>query len=793
MTYHIHRVAVLGAGTMGAAVAAHAANAGLSVDLLDIVPAGAEGKQRNGIVNAGFERMVKARPAALMDQSLAEHIRLGNFEDDFERLKEADWILEAIIERVDTKQELMARIEQVANAGAIISSNTSGIPLAKVTEKCSEGFRRRFVGTHFFNPPRYLKLLEIISTADTGPEVLEAMRTFGERVLGKGVVIAKDTPNFIANRIGSYCGQQGIRYALSNGYGIEEVDALTGPLIGRPNTATFRLMDQVGLDIPLGVAENLYALVPEDQFREELISPEPLLRMAQAGLLGLKTGSGFYKRSKRNGQTVFDVIDLETLEYRPAQQAELPIVKAARDHGDLGARLRFLISRADDDSDARYVRDTLLPSLRYAAWRAPEIADALVDVDCAMEWGFGWEAGPFRTWDMLGVGQAAGLMEQLGLTLPPWVQSMLKDANTSFYKTLDGRELVYSPTAGSYGPVRTDPERISLEALVQAGKEMARNDSASLVDMGNDVLCFQIHSPANAIDSNVVNMGMRALRELNSDRWTGLVIGNEAANFCVGANLLRGGMAAREGKFDQLRETVAAFQDLMMGLRFCPKPVVTAPHGQTLGGGAELALHADRVVAAAETYMGLVEVGVGLIPAGGGTKELVRRIISPPIAVAPDTPALPFAQKAFETIGQAKVSGSAVEARTLGFLTDRDKVVMNPDHVLAVAKREVLELSFDYRPPEREKNIYAGGRTLLAALEVGVRGLQWAGYATEYDGVVAGHLARVLCGGELSTPQWVTEDYILELEREAFLSLLHNEQTLERIHAMLTTGKPLRN
>src|SRR2546428_11097035 len=369
MTHHIHRVAVLGAGMMGAAIAAHAQNAGLAVDLLDIAPPGAKGKERNSIVKAGFERMLKAKPAALMEPSLAEHIRLGNFEDDFERLKEADWILEAILEKLEPKQELMARIEQIAHPDAIISSNTSGIPLSRITESRSKRFKRCFLGTHFFNPPRYLKLLEIIPTADTDPEVAEDMRTFGERVLGKGVVIAKGTPNFIANRIGSYSGQQAIRYALEHGYGIEEDDALTGPLIGRPNTATFPLMDQVGLDIPLGVAQNLYELIPEDQFREELVSPEPLLRMAKAGLLGLKTGSRFYQRTKRDGQSVFDVIDLETLDYRPAQQPELPIVRAAQNEGDLGGRLRFLVSKADEDRDARYIRDTLLPSLAYAAWR----------------------------------------------------------------------------------------------------------------------------------------------------------------------------------------------------------------------------------------------------------------------------------------------------------------------------------------------------------------------------------------------------------------------------------------
>ena len=793
MPYPIQRVAVLGAGTMGAAIAAHAANAGLKVDLLDIVPPGAQGKERNSIVKAGFERMLKAKPPALMEQSLAENIRLGNFEDDFERLKEADWIMEAIIERLEPKQELMARIERVAKEKAIISTNTSGIPIAKIVEGRSEAFKRRFLGTHFFNPPRYLKLLEIIPTTDTDPEVVEYMRTFGERVLGKGVVIAKDMPNFIGNRVGSYSGMQAMNYALNNGYGIEEIDAITGPLIGRPNTATFRLADQVGLDIMVGVAQNLYELIPEDQFREELLPHEVLLRMVKANLLGNKTGSGFYKRVQRAGKTVFDVLDLETFEYRPAQNPKPPIVQTAQKQGDLGARLRFLVSKADEDRDARYIRDTLMHSLMYAAWRAAEIAHSLLDIDHAMEWGFGHEAGPFRTWDMLGVPETVKQMEQLGMVLPSWVHEMLSKGNTSFYKKENGQELVYNPTTGTYEPVRTDPERISLALLRKAGKEIARNDSASLLDLGDGVLCFEIHSRASAINSDVVEMGKRALSELEGDRWVGLVIGNEARNFCVGANLVDVATAAQQGQWDQLRQMLQEFQNLVMGFRFSNKPVVTAPHGQTLGGGAEIALHSDQVVAAAETYMGLVETGVGLIPAGGGTKEIARRIISRPIALSPNAPPLPFAEKAFETIAQAKVSGSALEARTLGFLTEENIIVMNPDHLLAVAKRQVLDIAENYRPPEGGKDIYAGGKPLLAALEIGVQQLQWAGYATEYDGVVVRQLARVLCGGELSASQWVSEVYMLTLEQNAFLSLLHNQKTMERIQAMLTTGKPLRN
>src|SRR5579884_223713 len=793
MAYHIQRVAVLGAGTMGATIAAQAANAGLSVDLLDIVPPGAQSKDRNNIVKAGFERMLKAKPPALMDKSLADTIRLGNFEDDFDRLKEADWVVEVIIEKMEPKQALMARLEQAVKPDVIISSNTSGLPIAQIVSKCSEDFKRRFLGTHFFNPPRYLRLLELIPTPDTDPAVVEYMHYFGEHIMGKDVVVAKDTPNFIGNRIGSYSGMQALNYALENGYGIEEIDALTGPLIGRPNTATFRLSDQVGLDILVGVAQNLYQLIPEDQFREALVPNEVLLRMAKANLLGNKTGGGFYKRTQRNGKTVFDVLNLDSFEYQPAQNPKLPIAQQAKKQGDLGARLRFLISQADKDRDARYIRDTLLPALAYAAWRTREIAYSLADVDHAMERGFGQEAGPFRTWDMLGVPQTVEQMQKLGIELPSWVQEMLNQGNTSFYKEENGHELVYNPNTGSYEPLRTDVERISLEALRKAGKEIAHNDSASLLDLGDGVLCFEIHSQANAIDPAVIEMGRQALKELESDAWVGLVIGNQARNFCVGANLFLVAMAAASQQWDSLRQMVKEFQGLNMAFRFSRKPVVAALHGQTLGGGAEIAMQSDRIVAAAETYMGLVEAGVGLLPSGGGIKEMVRRIIAKPMAINPSAPPLLFAEKAFATIAQAKVSASALEAHNLGFLTEEDVIVMNPDHVLAEAKRAVLDMSEHYIPPQRGKDIYAAGQPTLAALNVGVQQLIWGGYASEYDGVIARTIAEVLCGGPLSAGQWVTEDYILQLEQEGFLSLLHNEKTIERIQAMLTTGKPLRN
>jgi len=790
MTHRIRRVAVLGAGTMGAAIAAHCANAGLEVDLLDIAP---DEPDKNAIVEAGFERMKNARPAALMSDAVAERMRLGNFDDDFDRVADADWVLEAIVEKLEPKKELMERVESVARDDAIISSNTSGIPLHEIAEGRSQGFRRRFLGTHFFNPPRYLKLLEIIPTEDTDPEVVGLVRDFGERVLGKGGVIAKDTPNFIGNRLGSFTGMQSVSYALENGYGIEEVDAITGPLIGHPKTATFRLNDQVGLDIAVGVAENLIASAPEDESREEL-EPHPKLKeMLDKNLLGNKTGAGFYKRTKRDGKTVFDVLDLTTFEHSPPENPEIPIAKEAQKQGDLGARLRFLVEKADEDRHARLIRTTLLPYLAYASRRVPEISDTLEDVDRAMEWGFVHQTGPFRTWDLLGVRETIEKMEAINVEVAPWVGEMLDGGHESFYKKEGSRELVYSPVERGYEPVREDPMIISLDRLREEGKELARNDSASLLDLGEGVLCLEFHSRGNSIDGAAVEMGYGALEALERDDVVGLVIGNEGRNFCVGANIGEISHSAKNGMLDEVGKRVDAFQDFLMGLRFAPKPVVAAPHGQTLGGGLEICLHADRIVAAGETYMGLVEAGVGLIPAGGGTKELARRLVSPPLRTAPNTPPLPFLQKAFETIAMAKTSSSALEAREMGFLDEDDRVVMNADHLLSAAEREVLDLADGYVPPERGKNVYAAGKTARAALEVAIKTVQWGRYASSYDGVIAGHVARVLTGGDLSLPQWVPEEYLLELEKQSFLDLLKNKETHERIGHMLETGKPLRN
>ncbi len=775
---------------MGAAIAAHCANAGLEVDLLDIAP---DDDDNDAVVEAGFDRMKNARPAALMAENVADRIRTGNFEDDFDRVAEADWIVEAIIEKLDPKKELMQRVEETAKYDAVISTNTSGIPLHRISEERSDDFKKRFVGTHFFNPPRYLKLMEIIPTDDTDPEIVEDIRNFGERVLGKGGVIAKDTPNFIGNRIGTFAGMQSARYAFENGYGIEEVDAITGPLIGHPKTATFRLNDQVGLDIAVGVAENLYEAVPEDESREELKPPEKLEEMLEKDLLGNKSGAGFYKRDKREGKTVFDVLDLETFEHRPAEDPDVPIASEASDQGDLGARLRFLVNKAEEDRHAKYIRDTLYPYMAYASRRLPEISDTLEDADHAMEWGFAHQTGPFRTWDLLGVRETVDGMEALGFEVGPWVKEMLEEGNESFYKTEDGREVQFSPVSKQYEPVREDPMYVSLDGLREEGKELDRNDSASLLDLGDGVLCLEFHSRGNSIDAGVTEMGNRALEALKSDEVVGLVIGSEGRNFCVGANLGEVAQAIQNGKLDEVGKSIEALQKLLMGFRFAPKPVVAAPRGQTLGGGLEICLHSDRIAAAGEVYMGLVEAGVGLIPAGGGTKEMARRLVSRPMSIAPDTPALPFLQKAFETIAMAKVSASAVEARGLGFLDEDDRIVMNADHLISAAKREVLDLADGYAPPERNGNVYASGASARSALVMGIRSLQWGRYASDYDGVIAGHTAKILTGGNLTLPQWVSEEYLLGLEKEAFLELLENEKTHERIEGMLKSGKPVRN
>jgi len=803
----MRRVVVLGAGTMGAAIAGHCANAGLLVTLLDIAPDALtpdETKKgltlesrvvRDRIVRAGYERMAKSRPASLYSAAVAERISLGNFTDDFARVGDADWIIEVIIEQLAPKQALMERIEATRTPGSIVTSNTSGIPLHQIAAGRSEAFRRHFLGTHFFNPPRYMKLLEIIPTAETDPAIVARMRLFAEQTLGKGTVLCKDTPNFIANRIGTFSGMTGMRYALDNGFSIEEVDALTGPLIGRPKTASFRLADLAGVDIMVDVAEHLYDLVPDDESRDEYRVPEPVKRMVGAGLRGNKTGAGFYKRvDGPGGKREFHVIDLDTLDYHPPQEPDIPLLKEAgaiRDHGE---RLRFIMEGADaGDRYAQLVEATIVPTLAYTARRVPEISDTITGIDDAMRWGFAQERGPFEMWDVLGVAETVARMERHGITVAPWVTAMLATDHATFYRKENGQTEAYSPITKRYEPIPRDPNTVDLAARKAAGKEIEGSKDASLIDLGDGVLCFEMHTKANAVSQDAMRLLDRALTLLaDDDAWRAMVIGNQGEYFSAGVDLREiGGIAqANPGALVGL---LASGHQLLQRLRFSPKPVITAPFGNTLGLGVELALASAGICAEGETYMGLVEAGVGLIPGGGGCKEFVRRIVSPAMKVA-GANALPFLSRILEYIGQAKVSTSAIEARELGYLSAADRIVLGRDRLLAEAKRMAIDLAdAGYQPPLPGKNCYAAGQGALAALLVGIHHYRAGGFISVHDATVLREIATVICGGNLSAPQWVDEEYFLRLEREAFLRLLKNHKTQERITHFLETGKPLRN
>lgn len=795
MTFHIKKAAVIGAGAMGSGIAAHLANIGIPVLLLDIVTPNLSEEEkelpaaRNRLVQELYNRMAKSRPASLARADRGQLITLGNIEDDLEKIADCDWIIEVIIEQLAPKQELMARIEEIRRPDSIVSSNTSGIPIKEIAAGRSEDFKAHFLGTHFFNPPRYLKLLEIIPTADTSPEVLDYMVAFGRDVLGKGVVVCKDTPNFIANRFISITGSYAVKYALEEGYSVEEVDAITGPLIGRPKTATFRLTDLVGLDVMVHVNKNLYPAIPHDPYRE-ILQAESLAglydHMMEQGWLGNKRDQGFYKKTHVDGERQFWPLDLQKREHRPAEKVRFDSVGAARKIEDLGERMRQLL--AHDDRAAAYVRSTLYYTLAYAAYVTPEIARTIVDVDNAIRWGFAHEAGPFELWDMLGVAETAAALEAEGYEVAGWVKEMLDAGNERFYD--NGR--YYDFQSGDYQPIPVDPKAISIQKLRDEGQVVKKNMSASLLDMGDGVALLELHAPkVNAVDADFIEMAQHALERLESD-FDALVIGNEGEHFCVGANIGLLAFAAAQQQWDQIDQMVRAGQELFFKLRHAPKPVVTAVHQRVLGGGVELTMGSWATVADHESYMGLVEVGVGIIPAWGGCKETLRRKVNPVMRTA-NADVLPIMQEVFEQIALAKVGTSAWESKELGYLRPEDAIIMNSDHRLAAAKQTALHLvASGARPPEVEK-IYAAGRDTLAALELGVQSFVWGGYASEHDAKIGKKLAAILCGGNLSAPAWVDPWHILDLEREAVLSLAGEPLTQARIMHILQTGKPLRN
>ncbi|MEM8963033.1 MAG: 3-hydroxyacyl-CoA dehydrogenase NAD-binding domain-containing protein, partial [Acidobacteriota bacterium] len=766
MTRPIEHVTVIGAGTMGAAIAAHCANAGIRVLLLDIAPRELTEKEakkglsleqvKNRIVADGLKRISKIKPPSFMSERAQKLVEIGNLDDDLERAAESDWIVEAVIEKLEIKRPLLERIEAVCREDALVTTNTSGLPIAAITEGRSESLSKRFFGTHFFNPPRYMKLLEVIPGAETDEESIVRFAHFATERLGKGVVICKDSPNFIGNRLLSVHGSWVIGHSLANGYSIEEVDAITGPLVGRPKTATFRLQDLVGIDVAYYVAQNLHGLIPDDPQRDVLA--EPKMKGLIEGLLerdrkGNKSKAGFYRKEKGpGGKSVFKVLDPETFDYRDVQPVDFPAVGAAKKERELGARLRQLFATADDDRGASLARDVVFHLLAYAGQVAPDVAHDLPSVDNAVKWGFSYELGPFELWDRLGVRATADAMRAAGYTIAPWVEAMLDAGHESFYQWHNDDATSGLPKAAwswdENEHIEIDPDYGSLDIVaIRADKApIAENESASLLDAGDGVLLLDIHSKMNTLDAEIVAQLAHAREHLQSDDWHGLVIGTRGDNFSVGANLQKIAPLVMAGDFDGVAAATKALQEELQALRACPKPVVAAVWGMALGGGCELAMGVPRTVAAAESYIGLVEVGVGLVPGGGGLMELVRRRISPPLGVD-GTDALPYANEILQAVGMAKVSGSAAEARELGFLRDSDRIVMNRDHVLFEAKQEVLSMVAEGWAPTPPAPLYAGGRDLYAALKLGVWSLVQAGWATEHDGVVANHIAYILAGG----------------------------------------------
>jgi 3-hydroxyacyl-CoA dehydrogenase len=754
---------------MGAQIAAHLANAGVPTILLDL-PA-PEGSDRNALVRAGLERALALKPAAFMHPERRQLITIGNTEDDLERLREADWIVEAIVEDLQAKQALWARLEPVVRPDTILSSNSSGIPMHRQLEGRGEAFRKRFLGTHFFNPPRYLYLLELIPTRDTDPDVIRRLRLFGERVLGKGVVIARDVPGFIANRIGVYGLVQAMRAMLDLGLTPDVVDALTGPLIGRPKSATFRTADLTGLDVLYRVAHDLYEATGDAGF----VLPEVVGVLVQRRWLGEKTGQGFYKRLKEaSGQSRILTLNLQTLEYEDRGKVRIPELEPIRALPDVADRIRALLRL--EGPIGEFMRRTTYAVLHYAARQYGVVADTIEDIDNALKWGFGWEHGPFELYDLLGPKSVAEAFAQMGWEVPPVVAERVQAG-----------QLFYPPDV----PPRRPEGVLLLRDLKRNGAAVVRRSAgASLLDIGDGVALLEFHSKANAIGEDALRMVQAAL-EVVPQHFLGLVVGNQGEHFSAGANLALILLLAQEGEWEELDWAVRQFQRASMSLRYAPFPVVAAPFGLTLGGGAEFVLHADQVQAHAELYMGLVETGVGLIPAGGGTKEMLFRFTE---ELAPYAEADPFeaVRRAFGLIAMAQTSTSALEARAMGFLRDRDRISMNRYRLLADAKARVLELAADYVPPPPGRAIRALGAEAIGNLYYAAWQLHQAGRITEHEVFIARTLAYVLCGGD-GPPRTVTEQDILDLEREAFLRLLGTRKTQERIAYTLKTGKPLRN
>ncbi len=790
----IRRIAVLGSGVMGSRIACHFAGIGIQVLLLDIVPNDAKESTnkaaRNKIVNDSLQTAIKSNPSPVYTKDVAKKITPGNFDDDLKNIANCDWVIEVVIERLDIKRSLYEKVEQFRKPGTLITSNTSGIPIDLLSEGRSDDFKKNFCGTHFFNPPRYLRLLEIIPTPDTDPAVVDFLMHYGDLYLGKTTVLAKDTPAFIANRIGVF-GIMSIFHLMNKlGLTIDEVDALTGPIIGRPKSATFRTADVVGIDTLVKVAKGVADNCPNDEQKKVFEIPLWLNKIVENNWLGDKTGQGFFKKMPAltsGGERQIFSLDLNTLEYKPRQKPKFASVDAAKPIDDLKQRLKMLI--AAPDKAGEFYRHFHYGLFSYISHRIPEISDEVYRIDDAMMAGFGWEIGAFESWDVSGVEKIVKAMQDTGYEVAGWVNEMLAAGNRSFYKIENGKTLCYDPQSRSYKPIPGSNEFIILSNYQE--KVVWKNNTAKVYDIGDDVLALQWNSKMNTIGGDVL-AGITKAIELAEKNYKGLVIANEGANFSAGANVGMIFMLAIEQEYDELDMAIRLFQNTMMRARYSSTPVVIAPHGLALGGGCELSLHSDKICAAAETYTGLVELGVGLIPGGGGTKEFTLRASDEMHEDEPETITL---KNRFLTIATAKVATSAHEAFELGiYRKGHDEVVMNPGRRVTEAKRAVIEISDSgYVMPVQRTDIRVLGRGALGALYAGINGMWRANYATDHDVTVAKKLAYVMCGGDLSEYSFVSEQYLLDLEREAFLSLCGEKKTLERIQSVLKGGKPVRN
>lgn len=801
MNRRIKKVAIIGSGIMGSGIACHFANIGVEVLLLDIVPRELNDKEkakgltlddkivRNRLVNDALKASLKSKPSPIYSQKFAERITTGNIDDDLHLIKDVDWIMEVVVERLDIKQQVFEKIEQYRTPGTIISSNTSGIPIKFMNEGRSDDFKQHFAVTHFFNPPRYLKLFEVVPGPNCKQEITDFLMAYGEKFLGKTSVLAKDTPAFIGNRIGIFGIQSLFHQVKELGLTVEEVDKLTGPVIGRPKSATFRTVDVVGLDTLVHVANGIYENCPNDEAHELFKLPGFINTMMENKWLGSKTGQGFYKKSvNADGKKEILTLDLDTLEYRSKKKAKFATLELTKTIDKPIDRFKVLVGGKDKAGE--FYRKNFAAMFEYVSNRIPEISDEVYRIDDAMKAGFGWENGPFEIWDAIGVEKGIEIMEAEGKTPAGWVTEMLANGSSSFYSIKEGATYYYGIPEKKQSKKPGQDSFIILDNI-RKSKEVFKNSGVVIEDLGNGILNCEFQSKMNTIGGDVL-AGLNKAVDLAEKDFQGLVIGNQATNFSVGANIGMIFMMAVEQEYDELNMAIKYFQDTMMRMRYSSIPTIAAPHGMALGGGCELSMHADKVVAAAETYIGLVEFGVGVIPGGGGSKEMALR--AQDLFHKGDVQ-LNVLQEHFLTIGMAKVATSAYEAFDLGILQKgKDVVVVNKDRQIAEAKKHALLLAeAGYTQPVKRKDILVLGKQALGMFLVGTDSMEASKYISEHDQKIANKLAYVMAGGDLSEPTRVSEQYLLDIEREAFLSLCTERKTLERIQHMLKTGKPLRN